>query len=276
MKKILAIVLAVAMIASVAMLAGCGSKTADTASKADAASATEAAESGKTDDAKQTLTMATNAEFPPYEFKDDGVNIVGIDAEIAEKIAEKLGMELEIKDVDFSTIIEGVKSGKYDMGMAGMTVSEERLESVNFSTPYATGVQVVIVPENSPIKSVDDILADGAQYKVGTQEATTGYIYMLDDVGEERIVSFKSGNLAVANLLSNKVDCVVIDNEPAKAYVAENPGLKILDTEYVTEDYAICVAKENTELLDKINAALKELTDDGTIKAIIDKYITAE
>lgn len=276
MKKILAIVLAVAMIASVAMLAGCGSKTADTASKADTASAADAADTAKTDDAKQTLTMATNAEFPPYEFKDDGVTIVGIDAEIAAKIAEKLGMELEIKDVDFSTIIEGVKTGKYDMGMAGMTVSEERLESVNFSTSYATGVQVVIVPEDSPIKTVDDILAKDSTYKVGTQEATTGYLYMLEDVGEDRVVSYKSGNLAVANLLSNKVDCVVIDNEPAKAYVAENPGLKILDTEYVTEDYAICVAKENTELLDKINAALKELIDDGTVKSIIDKYISAE
>ena len=265
MKKILAILLAVAMIASVSMLAACNGET-----KATEADATEAGSE------KAVLTMATNASFPPYEYKDNGVDIIGIDPEIAQAIADKLDMTLEIKDVDFSTIVEGVKSGKYDIGMAGMTVNEERLESVNFSTPYAKGVQVVIVPEDSPITSIDDILADGAAYKVGTQEATTGYIYMLDDVGEDRVVSYKTGNLAVANLLANKVDCVVIDNEPAKAYVAENAGLKILDTEYVTEDYAICVAKENTELLDNINKALEELTADGTVQSIIDKYIKAE
>ena len=262
MKRIIAVLLAAMMIASVAMLAGCGdNSTKDTDSA---------------DDAKKTLTMATNAEFPPYEYKEDGVNIIGIDAEIAQKIAEKLDMELEIKDVDFSTIIEGVKSGKYDIGMAGMTVNEERLESVNFSTSYAKGVQVVIVPEDSPITSVDDLLAEDATYKVGTQEATTGYLYVSDDIGEDRTVAYKSGNLAVASLVSGKVDCVVIDNEPAKAYVEENPGLKILDTEYVTEDYAICVAKENTELLDNINSALDELIADGTVQSIIDKYIKAD
>ena len=268
MKKILAIVLAVAMIASVAILAGCGENGSATK---DEKAATADQKTGKA-----KLVMATNAEFPPYEFKDDGINVIGIDAEIAQAIADKLDMELEIKDVDFSTIIEGVKSGKYDIGMAGMTVNEERLESVNFSIPYAKGVQVVIVPDDSPITSVDDILAEGATYKVGTQEATTGYIYMKDDVGEDRVVAYKSGNLAVANLLSGKVDCVVIDNEPAKAYVAENPGLKILDTEYVTEDYAICVAKEDTELLDQINTALAELIEDGTVQSIIDKYIKAD
>ena len=270
MKKILAIVLAIAMIASVAMLAGCG----EDASKEAAADKATADNAGTAE--KAVLTMATNAEFPPYEMKEDGINIVGIDAEIAQAIADKLNMTLEIKDVDFSTIIEGVKSGKYDMGMAGMTVNEERLESVNFSTSYAKGVQVVIVPEDSPITTIDDILAEDATYKVGTQEATTGYLYMSGDIGEDRVTAFKSGNLAVANLVSGKVDCVVIDNEPAKAYVAENPGLKILDTEYVTEDYAICVAKENTELLNNINKALDELIADGTVQKIIDKYIKAD
>ena len=255
MKKIVALILAVLMIASVSLLAGCG----------------ESKEEGK-----KSLVMATNASFPPYEYKDDGVTIIGIDVEIAQAIADKLGMDLEIKDVDFSTIIEGVKSGKYDMGMAGMTVNEERLQSVNFSTSYATGVQVVIVPEDSPITSVDDLFADGATYKVGTQEATTGYIYMLGDLGADRVVSYKTGNLAVANLIAGKVDCVVIDNEPAKAFVAQNAGLKILETEYVVEDYAICVAKDNTDLLDKINAALDDLIKDGTVQKIIDKYIPAE
>ena len=263
MKKIVAMLLAVLLIASVSLLAACGD------SKTDAKDATK-------DEAKASLVMATNASFPPYEYKEDGVTIIGIDVEIAQAIADKIGMELEIKDVDFSTIVEGVKSGKYDMGMAGMTVSEERLQSVNFSTSYATGVQVIIVPEDSPITTVDDLFADGADYKVGTQEATTGYIYMLDDLGADRVVSYKTGNLAVANLIAGKVDCVCIDNEPAKAYVKENAGLKILDTEYVVEDYAICVAKENTELLDKINGALDELINDGTVKQIIDKYIPAE
>ena len=273
MKKVIAFILAVAMIASLAVLSGCSSSS----SSGDTAASEAKTDTATADSAdKEVLTMATNAEFPPYEYKDDGVNIIGIDAEIAQAIADKLDMTLEIMDVDFSTIIEGVKTGKYDMGMAGMTVNEERLESVNFSTSYAKGVQVVIVPEDSPITSIDDILAEGAAYKVGTQEATTGYIYMLDDVGSDRVVSFKTGNLAVANLLSGKIDCVVIDNEPAKAYVAENPGLKILDTEYVSEDYAICVAKENTELLDKINGALGELIADGTVQKIIDKYISAQ
>ena len=269
MKKILAIVLAVAMIASVAMLAGCGNNGTNATKASDAATTAETASS------KPKLTMATNAEFPPYEYKDDGTTIIGIDAEIAQAIADKIGMELEIMDVEFPTIIEGVKSGKYDMGMAGLTVNEERLKTVNFSNPYATGVQVIIVPEDSPIKTPKDVTADGSTYKVGTQEGTTGYLYMLDEIGEERLSSFKSGNIAIANLLSGKIDCVVIDNEPAKAYVAENKGLKILDTEYAIEDYAICVAKENTELLEKINKALAELTADGTVNKIVDKYIKA-
>ena len=169
MKKILAIVLAVAMIASVAMLAGCGqSKQNDTAATADSA--------------KETLTMATNAYFPPYEYY-EGDKIIGIDAEVAQAIADKLGMELKIVDIEFDSIITGVQTGKYDMGMAGMTVTEERKQSVDFSDSYATGIQSVIVPENSPITSVDDILAEGATYKVGVQLSTTGDIYISDDLG---------------------------------------------------------------------------------------------
>lgn len=263
MKKIFAIVLAVAMIASVAMLAGCGE------TKQDAATA---------DSAKPTLTMATNAYFPPYEFY-EGSKIVGIDAEVAQAIADKLGMELNIVDIEFDSIITGVQTGKYDMGMAGMTVTEERKQSVDFSDSYATGIQSVIVPENSAITSVDDILAEGATYKVGVQLSTTGDIYITDDLGDaaaERVTQFQTGNDAVAALAAGKVDAVVIDNEPAKSYVAATAGLKILDTEYVAEDYAICFAKENTELRDKVNGALKELIADGTVKKIVDKYITAE
>ena len=272
MKKILAIVLAVAMIASVAMLAGCGNNGSNASNATEAAKATEAASN------KPKLTMATNAYFPPYEYY-DGEKIVGIDAEVAQAIADKLGMELEIVDIEFDSIITGVQTGKYDMGMAGMTVTEERKQSVDFSSSYATGIQSVIVKEDSAIKTVDDILAKDASYKIGVQLSTTGDIYVTDDLGDaanDRVVEYQTGNDAVAALSSGKVDAVVIDNEPAKSYVAATTGLKILDTEYVSEDYAICFAKNNTELKDKVNGALEELIKDGSVKAIVDKYISAK
>ena len=219
---------------------------------------------------KKTLVMATNAEFPPYEYH-EGDAVVGIDAEIAKLIADKLGMELKIEDVAFDSIIPGVQAGKYDMGMAGMTVNEERLKSVNFSDSYATGVQVVIVKEGGSIASLDDI----AGKKIGVQTSTTGDIYASGDFGDENVVKFDSGAAAVEALKSGKVDCVIIDNEPAKSYVAANEGLKILETEYAVEDYAICFAKDNTELQEKVNAALNELIADGSVQKIIDKYIKA-
>lgn len=224
---------------------------------------------------KPAIFMATNANFPPYEFKEDG-EIVGIDAEIAAAIADKLGMELVISDMKFGAIITAVSTGKADFGMAGMTVTEKRLQSVNFSDVYATGIQVIIVKEGSPIATADDLAAEGAAYLIGVQKDTTGHIYSVDDFGENRVLAYDNGADAVEALKAGKVDCVIIDNEPAKAFVAANEGLAILETEYTVEDYAIAVALENTELLDKINAALKELTEDGTIAAIIDKYIPAE
>ena len=224
---------------------------------------------------KPKLIMGTNAAFPPYEYYEGG-KIVGIDAEVAALIADKLGYELIIDDMDFNAIITAVATGKADIGMAGMTVTDERLQNVNFSDSYATGVQVIIVKEDSAIKSVDDLYAEGASYKIGVQEATTGDIYCCDDFGEENVLKYKNGADAVAALVSGKVDCVVIDNEPAKAFVAANEGLVILETEYVVEDYAIAVALENTELLEKINEALFELMEDGTLDAIVAKYIPAE
>lgn len=267
-KKIIALLLAVLMLAS---FAGCGNaKTSPDA------------------DADKTLVMATNASFPPYEFKDDNDGFAGIDIEIAGLIADKLGMKLQIEDVEFGSIIGGVQSGKYDMGMAGMTVTDERKQSVDFSITYATGIQSVIVKEDSKYASFEDFYtgfdADGnpagvkENIKIGVQQDTTGDIYSSDvpakwGFGEENVVRFKTGNDAVQALVSGKVTAVIIDNEPAKSYVASNTGLKILEGEYTNEDYAICVAKNNTKLLEDINTALKELQDSGEIQKIIDKYI---
>ena len=265
-KKILAFALAALFVLS---LTACG-KTETTVTDSTAKTATSlTVEEGK-------LTMATNASFPPYEYY-DGDNIVGIDAEIAGLIANKLGLELEIADVEFSSIIPGVQSNKYDMGMAGMTVTDERKEMVNFSDSYAKGVQVVIVKEGSNIASIDDLNGK----KIGVQESTTGDIYASSSpedggFGEENVTKYASGNLAVEGLKAGKVDCVIIDNEPAKAYVAANEGLKILDTHYADEDYAISFNKNNTELQKKVNEALKELIADGSVEKIVNKYIPAE
>ena len=246
------------------------------------------------------LVMATNAAFPPYEYV-EGDKFVGIDVEIAQAIADKLGMELQIEDVEFGSIIGGVVEGKYDMGMAGMTVTEERKQSVNFSNTYATGIQVIIVKDGSSIASLDDIFefnADGdpvalkdPDLKVGVQQDTTGDIYSSSDISgwgfcdveedgtvtTDRVVRYKTGADAVEALKTDKVNMVIIDNEPAKSFVAANEGIHILegDNEYAIEDYAICIAKENTELLDKINKALDELKKDGTIDKIVSKYIKA-
>ncbi len=285
MKKIFAIALALMMLFA---LCACGGNNSSTASDTPATSTpaasenTAAPENGAADSTLKTavsgkLVMATNATFPPYEYY-DGDKIVGIDAEIAGAIAEKLGLELVIEDMEFDSITEAVKSGKADIGMAGMTVTPERQEEVNFTDSYATGKQVVIVTEDSPIASVDDLFVEGNNYVIGVQRNTTGDIYTtgdLEDAGLATIDRYSKGSEAVQALKTGKVDCVVIDNEPASAFVAEAEGLKILDTEYVEEMYAGAMSKDNQELFDAVNAALKELIDDGTIKGIIDKYIAA-
>lgn len=265
-KKLIAVLAAIAIIAAV--FAAC--TAANNNNEGEGTQPAESAAISTVTEGK--LTMATNAAFPPYEYI-EGDKIIGIDAEVAEKIAEKLGLELEIVDTEFDSIIPGVQSGKYDIGMAGMTVTDERLESVNFSDSYAKGVQVIIVKEDSAIVSVDDI---NENTKIGCQVATTGSIYAQDDYGTDAVQEFSKGADAVQALLSDKVECVIIDNEPAKAFVAENEGLKILDTTYVEEDYAICFNKESTELQEKVNAALKELIADGTVQEIVNKYIPAE
>ncbi len=245
MKKLLAIVLTLLMV--VACFAGCGASD-------------------------NKLVMGTNAAFPPYEFVDDDGKIVGIDAEIAAAVAEKLGMELEIKDMEFDSLLTAVESGAIDFALAGMTVNEERLLTVDFSDTYATGVQVVIVKEGSDIASIDDL----AEKMIGVQSGTTGDIYCTDDFGQDHVKQYNNGALAVAALMNGQVDCVVIDNEPAKNFVKANNGLKILETEYAVEDYAAAISKDNTELKDKFNKALAELKADGTVDKIIAKYIPAE
>ncbi|MBQ2862987.1 MAG: transporter substrate-binding domain-containing protein, partial [Clostridia bacterium] len=221
---------------------------------------------------KTVLKMATNAYFQPYEYYQGDV-IVGIDAEIAAAIAAELGMELVIEDMEFDSIITAVKGGSVDFGMAGMTVTEDRLKEINFTNSYASGVQSIIVKNDSPITTVDDLYAEGAAYKVGVQLGTTGDIYSTDDFGADNVVQYNNANNAVLALVGGSVDCVIIDNEPAKALVAANEGLKILETSYADEDYAICVAKENTELLDKLNNAILTLTANGKIDEIVAKYI---
>lgn len=273
-----------ALLLMMTVFAACG-ESKDAASGASqpggAASSSEAAgeesaQPADTGDGDNTLVMATNAFFEPYEYY-EGDDIVGIDAEVGKAIADKLGMDFEISDVDFDAIIPNVQSGKASMGMAGMTVTEDRQKNVNFTRSYATAVQVVIVPEDSDIATIDDM----AGKKIGVQQGTTGDIYCSapveeDGFGEENVTRYNKGTDAVMALLSGKVDCVVIDNEPAKAFVAANEGLKILDTAYAEEEYAICIAKDNEELLEKVDTALGELIDDGTVQKIVDKYITAE
>lgn len=284
MKKIIALVLSILMV--VGLFAACGSdkkddnKTTPETTEAPApstpAESTEPSESAAqfTTVKPGKLTMATNAYFAPYEFY-EGDKIVGIDAEIAAAVAEKLGLELVIEDMQFDSIITAVSEGKVDMGLAGMTVNEERLKQIDFTISYASGVQVIIVKEGSSITSVDDLYADGASYKVGVQLGTTGDIYATGDFGD-KVTQYMNGNEAVLALINGDVDCVIIDNEPAKAFVKANEGLVILETTYADEDYAACISKDNNALLEAINNAIMELTADGTIDAIVAKYIPAE
>ena len=273
MKRKLAFLMAASLIATGA-LAGCGgSKDAaadanqDAAADANQDAAADAQQPAETTGG--TLRMGTNATFPPYESVDDNNNVVGIDADIAAAVAEKLGMQLEITNMEFDSLIPALNADQIDIIFAGMTITEERKESVDFSDSYATGIQSIIVPENSDIASPDDL----AGKKVGVQTGTTGDIYCTDNLGEECVQRFESGVVATQALVNGQIDAVVIDNEPAKAYVAANEGLKIVETAYAVEDYAAAINKGNTELMDKVNGALKELKDEGKLDEIIKTYI---
>ena len=259
MKKILTALLALLALVMALSLSACGGGSGDLT-----------VEKGK-------LHMSTNAEFPPYEMvKGDG-GFEGIDVEVAGLIAEKLGLELVVDDMGFTAALEAVQNGRSDIAMAGITVNEDRLANMDFTDSYATGVQVVIIKADSPaVQSIDD-LASAAL--IGTQEGTTGYIYCSyppeeGGYGEDHVVAYETGAVAVQALLAGQVDCVVIDNQPAQEYVKANPGLEILDTEFAVEDYAIAVKKGNTQLLEQVNKALGELIADGSVQKVVDKYIT--
>ena len=281
MKKALSLMTAAALVLS---LAACGSTASSAASSEAASSDAASSEAASSEAASETetaelstvepgkLIMSTNAAFPPYEMTTDSGEFEGIDIETAQAIADKLGLELQIDDMDFDAALLAVQQGKADMVMAGVTVTDERQNVMDFTDSYATGIQSIIVKEDSDIASVDDL----AGKKIGTQRGTTGYLYCSDDFGDENVVAYDNGLTAVQMLNNGQVDCVVIDNAPAKEFIAANPGLKLLDTAYVEESYAIGVGKGNTELKDAINTALEELKADGTLQAIVGKYITAE
>ena len=285
MKKALSLMTAAALVLS---LAACGSTASSAASSeaaspeaassdaasseaasSEAASETETAELSTVEPGK--LIMSTNAAFPPYEMTTDAGEFEGIDIETAQAIADKLGLELQIDDMDFDAALLSVQQGKADIAMAGITVTDERKAVMAFSDSYATGIQSIIVPEGSDIASPDDL----AGKTIGTQRGTTGYIYCSDDFGDDSVVAYDDGLTAVQALNNGQVDAVVIDNAPAQEFVAANPGLVILDTSYAEEDYAIGMAK-GSSLEDAVNAALEELKADGTLQSIVDKYITAE
>lgn len=248
-KKVLSVLLVAACAFS---MAACGSKGNE-----------ESAE-------KETLVMATNAEFPPYEYR-EGEEIVGIDVDIANAIGEELGVEVKVEDMDFDAVIPAISSGKADFGAAGLTITEERLANVDFTDTYAHATQVIIVTEDSEIAGPDDLTGKS----IGVQLGTTGDIYA-GDVEDSTVERYKKGFEAVQALSQGKIDAVVIDSEPAKEFVADANGLKILDEAFTEEDYALAVAKDNEELTKKLNEALANLKESGKLDEIIGKYISAD
>ena len=252
LKKLMCAVLAGVCVFS---LAACGNK-----------------ESGSKDgEKKETLVMATNAEFPPFEYY-EGQEIVGIDAELAEEIGKILGMEVKIEDMAFDSVIPAVGTGKADFGAAGLTITEDRKTQVDFSDEYYTSKQEIIVKaDNAEVASPDDLKGK----KIGVQQGTTGDIYSTDDFGDESVQRFNKGMEAVQALQQGKVDAVIIDEQPAKTFVEENEGLKILETDYIEEAYAFCF-KKDSDLVDKVNDALKQLKENGKFDEIVSKYINSD
>lgn len=253
LKKLLAAALAAAMLLT---LCACGSSSKDEETELTTIN------SGK-------LTISMSADFPPYENLDDSGEIVGIEVDIMNLIADELGLELQIDDMDFDSALLAVQQGKSDMVVSGVTITEDRKLVMNFTDSYTTAVQVIVVPEGSDV-TLDNL----GEQSIGTQRGTTGFIYCEDDYGSDHVVGYDSYTLVIQALLNGQVDCVVMDDSVAKAYVAENPTLTILDTEYAVEDYAFGVDKNNTALLEAVNEVLDTLMENGTVQSIIDQYIS--
>ena len=295
-KKLLALGLSLTMALS---LAACGGNTASGSSSNTDASTSQADASASTGDGSAAagdygdfasslveegkLIMSTNAQFPPYEMVADGegfngTGFEGIDIEIASAIADKLGLELVIDDMEFDSALLAVQNNAADVMLAGLSYSEDRDQVMDFSDSYATGIQSVIVKEGSEVTM--DNLGD---YMIGTQRGTTGYLYASDTpenggYGEDHVIGYDNGATAVQELINGTIDAVIIDNAPAQEYVSANAdaGLTILDGAWVEEQYCAAVDEGNEALLNAINTALNELIEDGTVQTIIDKYITAD
>lgn len=218
-----------------------------------------------------TIHVATNAYFKPYEYY-DGDEIKGIDIDIVTEIGRRLNKEIIIDDMDFDVILPAVTSGKCEMAAAAMTVTDERKHIVNFTDSYTTSVQKIIVHKDSDINNIDDLV----NKQIGVQAGTTGCLYAKDDFGQSNVQEYNKLYELVKALNNNKIDAIIIDEEPAKSALNDNNNIKILDTSYAEEEYAIAIAKDNTELYQMINVTLQEMKNDGTIDNIISKYITAE
>ena len=292
MKKLLCLALGAAL--SVSLLAACSGGTSSTpAPETTTPAETTPAETTPAETAAADLSsaliedgkliMSTNAQFPPYEMVADGegfngTGFEGIDIEIAAALADKLGLELVIDDMEFDSALLAVQNNAADMMLAGLSYSEERDQVVDFSDSYATGVQGVIVKEGSDV-TMDNL----GEYMIGTQRGTTGYLYASDTpenggYGEDHVIAYDNGATAVQELINGTIDAVIIDQAPAQEYVAANAdaGLTILPGNWVEEQYCLAVDDGNTALLNALNTALNELISDGTVQSIIDKYITAE
>ncbi len=270
MKKNL--ILIAAAVSAMAILSGCGSKKEETSAANTTVAESSTAAETKASEEKSVLTMATNAEFEPWEFH-DGDDIIGIDAEVAEAIADKLGMELKIEDMAFDAVIPSIASGKCDIGMAAISVTEERKASVDFSDSYAdSALQILVKKDNTEITGVDSL--EGK--KIGAQNGTTGDLKASDLVGDENVERFPSYFEAVQSLKQGKIDAIIIDKAPAKAFLSQNDDIMQAGEDLDLEEYAIAIKKGNTELQEKLNKAIEELKADGTFDKIVDKYIPAE
>lgn len=271
--------------------AGTSSTTSESSVAEDSSAASETSEEASTTETgdygefttieEGKLIMSTNAQFPPYEMVADGegfngTGFEGIDVEIASAIAEKLGLELQIDDMEFDSALLAVQNNTADVMLAGLTYNEERDEVMDFTTSYATGVQVVIVKEDSDV-TMDNL----GEKMIGTQRGTTGYIYASDTpenggYGEDHVQAYDSGATAVQALVNGQIDAVIIDQAPAEEFVAANEGLTTLPGNWVEEQYCAAVDEGNTALLNAIDTALQELIEDGTVEEIMNKYISVE